>query len=200
VDAKKCSLTTIVAITETIIQCTQQITAAVQKLYCDRPSAPFTQADDHIHVLANFQSIIQTIPSVPHPAPPLRVSEHTAEEPLTTIETSVHPAEQLTVVPPAVTTIVTQQLPTDTTTLSYLEEPSPYVDEPLPRRSQRTPSQKILGNLNQHIAVSALNVNTGKLCEYRQMLNSSVGPLLEEASCEAWARLAQGLPTRNIPV
>jgi hypothetical protein len=188
--------------TETITQCTQQITVAMQQLYCDHPSAPLTQADDHIQALANFQSIFQTIPSVPHPAPLLRVSEQTAKEPPTTIEARVQPAEQLKVFPPPVTLILTQQVPTDTTTLSYLEEPSPYVDEQLPRRSQRTPipSQKILDNLNQHLAASALNVDTGKLCEYRQLLKSSVGPLWEEASCEEWARLAQGLPTPNIPV
>jgi hypothetical protein len=45
-----------------------------------------------------------------------------------------------------------------------------------------------------------MNVDTGKLCEYRQLLQSSMRPLWEEASCEEWARLAQGLPTHDIPV
>jgi hypothetical protein len=184
--------------TETIIQCTQQITAAMQQLYCDHPPAPLTQADDHFQALANFHSIFQTIPSVPQPAPLLRVSEPTAEEPPTTVEAEVQPAEQPQVFPPTITTIVQQHLPT----LSYLEEPSPHSDATLPRRSQRNPipSQKILDNLNQHLAASALNVDTGKLCEYRQLLKSSMGPLWEKASCEEWARLAQGLPTHNIPV
>lgn len=92
--------------------------------------------------------------------------------------------------------------PTETSPdLSYLEVPDPYPTEQLLRRSLRahTPSQKILDTLNQHIAASAINVDTGKLCEYRQLLKSSLGPLWEEASCEEWARLAQGLPPHNIP-
>jgi hypothetical protein len=91
------------------------------------------------------------------------VSEPTAKESTTQLEEEAHPAAQLRVVNPPVT-----HVPVDTTTLSYLETPSVYTDEPQPCRSQRTsiPSQKILDNLNQHTAASAMNVDTGKLCEY----------------------------------
>jgi hypothetical protein len=117
--------------TETIIQCTQQITKAMQKLYCDRPSAPVTQDADHIQAFANFQSIFQ-IPLVPKMAPFLRVPAQTAEEPTATLDESIHPAEQLRVASPTVKTIETQQVPTYITTLSYLEEPSLHTDEAQP--------------------------------------------------------------------
>jgi hypothetical protein len=51
--------------TETIIQCTQQLTDTMQKLYYQHPSEPFTQDDDHIQALTTFQNIFQSIPSIP---------------------------------------------------------------------------------------------------------------------------------------
>ena len=58
------------------------------------------------------------------------------------------------------------------------------------------PSKKFI----EQMCASAINVDTGKLTEYRQLLQSSQGHLWVRGGCEEWARLAQGLPTEGIPI
>jgi hypothetical protein len=50
----------------------------------------------------------------------------------------------------------------------------------------------------QHVAQTAINIDTGLVCEYHQLLASTDGPLWEASACEEWARLAQGLPSQGI--
>lgn len=69
-----------------------------------------------------------------------------------------------------------------------------------PRRSTRgyVPSYRHLEAL-QHAAHTAINVDTGDLAEYQQLLRSSEGHLWEQSACAEFARLAQGLPSAGIP-
>jgi Reverse transcriptase (RNA-dependent DNA polymerase) len=94
--------------------------------------------------------------------------------------------------------LVTQSQTEHSPTFSSYDNLTPL--NPILRRSHRgyTPSFRHLDAL-QHQVATAINVDTGALCEYQQLLKSSEGHLWEASACEEWARLAQGLPSAGIP-
>ena len=157
------------------------MTKAINNLYADNPpSESLAKNADHITALKNFYAVLLTIPSIPDialdaaPATLPRVAE---TPPLSTTP----PSNYLTIHPPE-PRVATQPIP----------QPEPLV----PRRSnrERRPTYRA-----EEYAMSAINVDTGKLTEYRQLLKSSQGHLWDFSACEEWARLAQGLPSIGIP-
>lgn len=86
---------------------------------------------------------------------------------------------------------------------SVLRMATPTPGPPELRVAEETPeirrSDRVHHKLRMRdFAYSAINVDTGLLTEYRQLIKSSNGHLWEWTACEEWARLAQGLPNKGI--
>ena len=152
--------------TETIIQCTVELTSAINKLNADNPpSESLVQNADHVKALKNFHDILLTIPSIAETKP------EEIPESLPRVEIFEQPTQRLQEIPPAELRVVPQP-------------PQNIIHAPELRRSQRTikPTYK-----TSEYASSAINVDTGLLTEYKQLLKSSQGHLWDYSSCEEWA-------------
>lgn len=177
-------------------------------------------------IFVNIPSIPEIIPvetiipslvihdTAPVPAPLQRVEVPTITVPTPSIAPIIAHPQQRVVVPPPLPSIpeapelrrskrrrkpshkVALQSASSANTSSPSKPRSP--SSPTPRKRRRKSKRKYKWRTS-HTASSAINVDTGKLSEYRQLIKSSEGPLWEWSSCEEWARLAQGLPTHGIP-
>lgn len=182
--------------TEAILQSTSQIVTAIENLHEQYPSTNTTENEEQIQALQQFHEILGTIPLTIRRRPPApTITPPTKPTSITTApEPRVIPAPEPRVEEEPPPLILQQgQEPT------YLQEPPTIQAPEPPRRSsrRRKPTYRLLEG---HLSASAINVDTGKLTEYRQLLKSSQGPQWEWAGTEEFARLAQGLPTKGIPV
>jgi hypothetical protein len=200
---------------EAIQQCTQQLSEALRTYHQSIPIKHQPDPDNPTTALQHLQQILDynlthalpppPLPRVPIPDPVPRVGDIPAEAQPHIDHQPNHPtpAEQVPAPPPPDPHLPPGEPhppppidPGDIPT-TYLHQPPnlPPVDPP--RRSQRGyhPSIRQLEALSN----SAINCDTGLPTEYRQLLTSTQGPQWEQAAIEEWARLAQGLPTHNIP-
>lgn len=184
--------------TETILDCTSELIQALEHLETTHPPS------ESLAPTTNFRKALKQLHDTLGIAPSYDISDQLPAFPRV----------------PALDSM-SEQVQRDQRVSEYDLDDDAYDDTiPTLRRSQRAhrPSQRLQDSQDsvqnigasailltydecpKHFSFAAINVDTGKLAEYRQLLKSSQGHLWEQGACEEFARLAQGLPSAGIPV